>query len=397
MLPSHPTGLFPVPGDGVLARRGSLILLCSLNASQLADQLLDLLDQAADAGSDGRGFIDAVAEVVEAAGEGFADESPADDSGDSVLAFGPAGAGLAFTVCGGAWAEVTTVHGVSRVEAAHPSMLLRCVLRSPFNGIRGGLSQGDNGAASTDRFSRLDAGIVRAGGLSFYLAGAAPGPAAAGPAEQAVAPEPPAAVEPLLEPAAAWVPDDESEPGYAQAERQATELWTPPPGPHDQEQTEPPEPFDSGQRFEAVLLGGGAGGPDVEPRQPLPKVREPQGADDMASAGMLVLDDGSVYQLDSDYVIGREPGLDPSVAAGQARALRVTDESGIVSRVHARVALDGWQVLVTDLGSANGTRVFLAGQQAEQQLVPQVPMVLTAGSQVDLGGRGFRYESHRGG
>jgi len=29
-------------------------------------------------------------------------------------------------------------------------------------------------------------------------------------------------------------------------------------------------------------------------------------------------------------------------------------------------------------------------------LAPQVPVVLAAGSQIDLGGRMFRYESHRG-
>ena len=89
--------------------------------------------------------------------------------------------------------------------------------------------------------------------------------------------------------------------------------------------------------------------------------------------GVLLLDDGSVFQLDSDYVVGREPSLDSSVAAGKARPLRVADDTGIVSRVHARVQLDGWRVLVTDLGSANGTRVLLPGHPADQQLVPQVP------------------------
>jgi hypothetical protein len=112
--------------------------------------------------------------------------------------------------------------------------------------------------------------------------------------------------------------------------------------------------------------------------------------------GVLLLDDGSVFQLDTDYVVGREPGLDSSVASGKARPLRISDDSGIVSRVHARVHLDGWRVLVTDLGSANGTRVILPGYPADQPLVPQVPLVLATGSQVDLGGRGFRYESHRG-
>jgi hypothetical protein len=72
---------------------------------------------------------------------------------------------------------------------------------------------------------------------------------------------------------------------------------------------------------------------------------------------VLVLDDGSVFQLDRNYVIGREPGLDATVASGLAAPLVVSDDSGKVSRVHAKVTLDGWHVLVTDLSSANGTRV----------------------------------------
>ena len=88
-----------------------------------------------------------------------------------MLAFGPAGPGLAVTVSGGAWADVTTADGMARFETGHPRMLLRGALRSPVSGVRGGLSPGDNGAASTDRFSRLDAGTVRAGGLSYYQAG----------------------------------------------------------------------------------------------------------------------------------------------------------------------------------------------------------------------------------
>jgi hypothetical protein len=113
--------------------------------------------------------------------------------------------------------------------------------------------------------------------------------------------------------------------------------------------------------------------------------------------GVLLLDDGSVFQLDADYIVGREPGLDDSVAAGQSRPLRVTDDSGIVSRVHARVRLDGWRVTVTDLGSANGTKVRYPNDVGEQVLTPDMPLVLTSGSVVDLGGREFRYESHRGG
>jgi hypothetical protein len=111
--------------------------------------------------------------------------------------------------------------------------------------------------------------------------------------------------------------------------------------------------------------------------------------------GVLILDDGNAIPLDGDYVAGREPTLDDAVAAGEARPLLINDPNGIVSRVHARVHLEGWRVLVTDLGSANGTRVLLP-HQMEQQLLPKVPIVLPPGSRVDLGGAGFAYESRRG-
>ena len=465
-------GLFPVPGDGVLARRGDLILLCGLEDSQAADGLLDLLEQQAAARGNGRQFTDAIADALDAAG-----------GAHSVLAFGPSGAGLAVTVTGGAWADLHTSEGTVRVEAAHRSMQLRCVLRAPVAGVDGGLSPDDNGVASTDRFSRLDAGIVRAGGLSYYQAGAAGqvpggGPGAGevrlgkGRAPSATPAQTPAAEARLAGVPVAQIPGQEAgapqaqpapaaqqpqrpapapaEPQVAARARQSepTAAWVSPEMPVpaadvQQEATAAPEPIEPAQPFEAVLLHGAlpGGGVDVPARPPLSKVKDmPPGTSSYVSAGpiiqgvycknghfddpealfcaicgismnqqtlvprpgerpplgVLLLDDGSVFQLDTDYVVGREPGLDSSVASGKARPLRISDDSGIVSRVHARVHLDGWRVLVTDLGSANGTRVILPGHPADQPLVPQVPLVLATGSQVDLGGRGFRYESHRG-
>lgn len=46
---THPPGLWPVPGDGVLARYGNLVLLSSLESGQFVDVLLDALDQVASA------------------------------------------------------------------------------------------------------------------------------------------------------------------------------------------------------------------------------------------------------------------------------------------------------------------------------------------------------------
>jgi len=112
--------------------------------------------------------------------------------------------------------------------------------------------------------------------------------------------------------------------------------------------------------------------------------------------GVLILADGSVCQLDADYVIGREPTLDSAVADGRARPLRLMDASGVVSRIHARVELDGWQVFLTDLNSANGTQVLMPGELNPINLQPGVRTPLAAGAQIRLGGEyGLQYDSHR--
>jgi hypothetical protein len=112
--------------------------------------------------------------------------------------------------------------------------------------------------------------------------------------------------------------------------------------------------------------------------------------------GVLILGDGSVCQLDADYVIGREPTLDTEVADGRARPLRLTGASGVVSRIHARVELDGWQVFLSDLNSANGTQILLPGERTPTSLQPGVRTALVPGAQIRLGGEyGLQYDSHR--
>jgi len=112
--------------------------------------------------------------------------------------------------------------------------------------------------------------------------------------------------------------------------------------------------------------------------------------------GVLILSDGSVCQVDADYVIGREPTLDSAVAEGRARPLRLMGASGVVSRIHARVELDGWLVYICDLNSANGTQVLLPGERKPTNLQPGVRTPLVAGAQIRLGGEyGLQYDSHR--
>jgi hypothetical protein len=108
--------------------------------------------------------------------------------------------------------------------------------------------------------------------------------------------------------------------------------------------------------------------------------------------GVLVLDDGSVFHLDTDYVVGREPQHDPDVIGGSARPLRIVDAEGVVSRRHARIAVVGWDLQVIDLGSANGTFIDLPGDPQRHQLRANEPVTVGPGTQVTLGRRWFRFE-----
>jgi hypothetical protein len=110
--------------------------------------------------------------------------------------------------------------------------------------------------------------------------------------------------------------------------------------------------------------------------------------------GVLLLDDGMTFRLDADYVLGRDPGTDSDVAAGQARPLRVTDPGGTISRQHLRVSLNGWRVFVTDLGSANGSVVHHPGAPQPQRLTAREPVEIKPGATIDVGRRTVRFESY---
>jgi FHA domain len=522
-------GLWSVPGDGVLARQGDLIVLSAVDERGLLDNLLGLLAKASEAGGDGRRFVDAVEDLVEGDETWGAGEEG--QPGPAVVAFGPAGAGLAVTVSGTAWAEITTAHGTDRLAAAQPATVLRCVVGIPVYAVRGGLGAGRGGGDRTDRFSHLERGTIRAGGLSYHSgltatpaaappqgmaapeaaplapdvtaldepgpasAAAAPGPAAeeAGAWEQPSPVEPPAARPDVAEPPVAWAEAAEpqaaepglaepeaaeagaaepeaAEPGALEPEVLETEAFEPegmepvalpeadqshPPTGKSQIPDHPPtgksEIPDYSPTGKSEIPDPGAAaaeeqlGAALPPREatgsaslPLPSADTP--VDDLGAAsdapivlgvycknghfgdpnarscvvcgvsrgrrgpapqpgprpplGALVLDDNSALELSADCVVGREPTLDPSVVAGEAHPLAIPDAA--VSRVHARIHLDGWQVLLIDLGSVNGTRIRLPGKRSEQALEPNVPVPLQSGTRVLVGTQGFQYEAHRG-
>ena len=86
--------------------------------------------------------------------------------------------------------------------------------------------------------------------------------------------------------------------------------------------------------------------------------------------------------LEGPLLLGRRPTLDGQ--SGPVPTLvTVASPDNDLSRNHLRVNLDGWHVLVTDLGSTNGTVVELPGEQPER-IHPQRPTMITPGTRVTL-------------
>lgn len=100
-----------------------------------------------------------------------------------------------------------------------------------------------------------------------------------------------------------------------------------------------------------------------------------------ASRLSLVLPDGSSEPLDPAVIVGRAP----SAAGGTASRLVRIEGDGDISRNHARVAVEGGTVVVTDLGSRNGTIVRVPGRAA-QKLRAGEPTPVLVGTVIDFGG-----------
>lgn len=111
------------------------------------------------------------------------------------------------------------------------------------------------------------------------------------------------------------------------------------------------------------------------------------------SLGVLVMEDGSVWPLRRDHVFGRAPEHDAAVAAGAANPVRLADP--LVSRVHARLEIDGWAVGVVDQHSTNGTFVWPPHARGWTRLPAGDRTVLPSGSVVAIGPRRVHFYSPR--
>lgn len=110
--------------------------------------------------------------------------------------------------------------------------------------------------------------------------------------------------------------------------------------------------------------------------------------------GVLRLSTGDVITLDRGVIMGRSPrtGFDGDE---RPHVVRLPSGGGEISRTHLQVSLDGWDVLVTDLKSTNGTLVTLPGRDPER-LRPGEPFPIQPGTVVTLAEDiYFRYEEPR--
>jgi len=111
--------------------------------------------------------------------------------------------------------------------------------------------------------------------------------------------------------------------------------------------------------------------------------------------GVLVSDQGEVFSLVTDYVIGREPDLAAEIASGSALPMVLRDPKFALSRIHARVLLDGWEVRIQDSGSANGTFVAVSPEDTWDRLAPDEIVTIRPGARISVGGRVLAFETHQ--
>ena len=402
------------PGDGLVARQeGIALVVFAPGAAQdrIADELLALVDASSN-GTPGRRLARQVARLL---GDADPDEVP------SFGLLAQAEHGVVLILHGDADADVTTPGGTEHLSGRQVATWVDRILEPPIDG----LVVGPSGQAlqAPDPRLRLRGGVVPGGGLSVMPA-ATPAPHAAPQAEPMAAAPPP---EPAPPPPPAE--SDEEQPEDATKVDMA-------PAPSAAMMPEPAPPV-SGS-FVSVLLG------DVEPeevREALPVAgdeaqaaveAEPEGPqvkgvicsrghfNDPSAPfcgicgislvqrtlklvdgprpplGVLVFDDGATFSVDTDYVLGREPESDPEVVAGHARPLAVSDPDRTVSRVHAALILENWNVRVVDRGSANGTYVAASGHDEWSPLTPNQPTTIKPGTRIRLGQRILLYDSHGG-
>ncbi|WP_214324028.1 FHA domain-containing protein [Nonomuraea sediminis] len=152
----------PLPGKGLVAHTGGLLLVCDETEAAGTD-LLEALRETAASGGDGRVLARRAAQVLAA--------NMADDPVTCAVA-GPVGSGFAVLVSGSAAASVSTDEGETRLAGSDSMTWADRLISGPVHSVR--LSLPD--AGEPHPAVRLDGGVVPGGGIVCDLSDAGPAP-----------------------------------------------------------------------------------------------------------------------------------------------------------------------------------------------------------------------------
>jgi hypothetical protein len=387
----------PAGSGGLLQRHGTTVVLVAADGD--AATLDAILSTCRDA-TDGRRLVRQLALIL-----------TDDDEPPAVVALAATGTGLATFVYGDAELAVTTGGKSETLSGRQSSAWVDRVFEWPLERLTAQVGRGSND--EPDERVDLTGGVVAASAvvLAPRPAGApAPAPAKAPkPRAKAAVPTPPdeetvvASVDkapPALEPIVTEEPAADAEP----APEFESVLLVQPDG-----EVAPPPPLDAADPIPDAEHGGAVVHGIMCKRQ---HFNAPSAAfcgvcgismvqqthqiveGPRPPLGVIVFDDGTTFRIDDDYVIGREPQLDPDVANGRARGLVIVDDEGTVSRAHLRISLDEWDVRLIDRGSANGTYVAAPNTAVWSPLAPDEPMTIVPGTRVQVGRRTFVFDAH---
>ena len=112
--------------------------------------------------------------------------------------------------------------------------------------------------------------------------------------------------------------------------------------------------------------------------------------------GCLITADGSVYRLDTGYIVGPEddsPLGIPSEAGTTLRDRKTADRPGrrlyvgatALMQGRAEILLEGWDAVIVDGGSEVGTYLYPPGATAWQRMAPRTTTILAPGSHISFG------------
>jgi hypothetical protein len=104
---------------------------------------------------------------------------------------------------------------------------------------------------------------------------------------------------------------------------------------------------------------------------------------DHVDLGEFAFSTGQRVPVRGPLLIGRSPKVNGAVGDRMPELVSVPSPEQDISRTHVEVRVDGWQVLVVDRDSTNGTTVVLPGRDP-QRLRPGEPFPLPVGARVVL-------------